>query len=424
MAEFNYYEIINRIANFLLISPEALAEIFKGKSGKLGGEQTDRAENDAQTSSCLICFYPHIHADGDALGSCLALALVMEKLGYEVAILASEKYLENLHQTLPADLERFYFYEEEDIRAFGSRIHLAIRLDSSADDRLANRLPYFEAMRSLGLSITVDHHEASSLPLPQEEQFYLRYEKASATCELVTALIDRMQINSSQELFDDTVASALMLGLITDTGRFSYSNVSSETFKMASILKRYEVNIPAIVNPLFDEKSIAAIRLRGRIFSQLRFYAENRLAIVSLTYADMQSFNANSEALDGIVAELRCIKGVELAIVLRSLLDGSIKASLRSSETYDCNKLAKFCGGGGHIRASGFTLARFHPKCEERNARGQAIRLAAYNAELCKALQIKASCFDRKTYRNRKEDDLEFLQELERALVNLWDKDF
>lgn len=336
------------IAGLLLAGPAKLLTI-----------KTEIEADLSEKTNCLICFYPHVHADGDALGSCLALACVCEKLGYAVKILGSEAPQEALIQTLGETLKKYYVYELEELEHYAQKQNFAIRLDSSQNGRLANRLSFYLEMQSKKLSLTLDHHLAEQGEEGIEESkelFLYRDIQAAASCEIVCELIQEMEKQSGQVYFDSDIAKALMVGLITDTGRFSYSNVGVRTFQAASHLMRYGVELPALVYPLYDEMRLPQMRLKGRVFKEACFSHQGRMVTALVDSVAYASEQADSGDMEGLSAELRHVQGVDMAIFLRTFSNGQLKASVRSSERLSAHRLVSQYGGGGHAKAAGFSF--------------------------------------------------------------------
>lgn len=343
---------------------EIASLLLQGKEKMLAQQAQSHKTAEADLSekaSCLLCFYPHVHADGDALGSCLALALVCKKLGYEVAVLGSEAPQESLRLTLGDALERLFVYEKEQVQALAKKQAFALRLDSSKSDRLAERYPLYKEKQIQGKSLTLDHHLPEQSSWNEEEEFsetlLYRDISAAATSEIVLSLVQEMEKQSGLVLLDREIATCLMVGLITDTGRFSYSNVTENTFKAAADLMKFDVSLPRLVFPLYDEKRLSSLRLKGKVFQEAQFSNDGRMVtalIDSVAYAKEQ---ADSGDMEGFSAELRNVRGVDMAIFLRTFSDGQLKASVRSSENFDAHRLVSRYGGGGHAKAAGFSLS-------------------------------------------------------------------
>lgn len=355
---YSLQQMKQEIAGLLLGGPARLLALNTCKE-----VHSPKAETEADLSekaNCLICFYPHVHADGDALGSCVALALVCEKLGYQVKILGSEAPQEALVEVLGEKLTQYYVYGEQELALWGGKQDFALRLDNSQGSRLAERLPFYLDMQRKKLSLTLDHHLAEQGEEGVEEKkelFLYRDTKAAATCEMVCELIQEMEQQSGLKLFDFDVARALMLGLITDTGRFTYSNVGEKTFQAAAHLMKYGVVLNELVYPLYDEMRVAQMRLKGRVFRETNFTHQGRMVTALVDSVAYASESASSGDMEGLSAELRNVRGVDMAIFLRTFSNGELKASVRSSERLSAHRLVSVYGGGGHAKAAGFSFS-------------------------------------------------------------------
>ena len=151
------------------------------------------------------------------------------------------------------------------------------------------------------------------------------------------------------------MGEAIYLGLVNDTGNFAHSNVTDKTFLVASELMRIGVNNNKIVNDFFKTKSYERMKVLGKALSEMVFVEEKKLMYFYLSYETLKNLNAIKDDTEGIVEELINYSGSEVSLFLREEESGKIKGSLRSKHDIDVNKIAGIFGGGGHIKAAGFT---------------------------------------------------------------------
>ena len=173
---------------------------------------------------------------------------------------------------------------------------------------------------------------------------------ASSTCELVFNLI---KSNGDIDLIDIPIAESIYIGLITDTGSFKYSSVSSSTHLIASKLEEIGLNHVAIHNNIFDQNSVSKINLLGYALQKIKLDPNTSLAYLVLSKEELEKFNFQKGDSEGFVNYCLSIKGVKNAVFLRE--DKSlIKISFRSKGDVKMNEFShKYYGGGGHQNAAG-----------------------------------------------------------------------
>ena len=149
------------------------------------------------------------------------------------------------------------------------------------------------------------------------------------------------------------IADCLYTSIMTDTGNFSFTNTSSNTFEIAAELLRFGAK-PAELNTLvYRNVPLAKTKLLGFALSTFELKRNDRIAISVITQQDLQRYNAKGDYAEGIIDHLRDIETVEIAILMRECQDGSYKVGLRSKGESDVAALAQNFGGGGH-NAAGF----------------------------------------------------------------------
>ena len=147
-----------------------------------------------------------------------------------------------------------------------------------------------------------------------------------------------------------------MAGIVTDTGRFTYKNTHPETLTAAGELMELGAGISEVCFNLFDRKKKSKFMLSAIARSRVQFYAGGKLAVTVVPHELFEQCGAGDDGVDDVVSAMRDIDGVELAIVLRELGDGEIRANIRSCDVFNSAAFAENFGGGGHVRAAGFTL--------------------------------------------------------------------
>jgi phosphoesterase RecJ-like protein len=178
--------------------------------------------------------------------------------------------------------------------------------------------------------------------------------EASCTAEIVYDLALLLGAKITPE-----IASALYVGLITDTGKFMYENTNAHTHRVAADLIDAGVNVDDTYRRLYEHVPIEKLRLVSRALDKISSYVDGKLVVSYITMADYEATGAGEEMTEGLIDNLRSIEGVKVAAVIRDLGDrgrSARKVSLRSSAgDIDVSAIARVNGGGGHKRAAGFS---------------------------------------------------------------------
>lgn len=304
--------------------------------------------SEARRSGGQVVLYPHVRADGDALGGCFALARLLRKLDINSLVLLEEEVPEKFI-FLPG-LELAAIYDQADRAALLDRQCVAVAIDSHGADRLMSRETLYDAAP---VRMVIDHH-VSELPV---HPLYYKDTTASAVCEMIGSFALHLEKRENRELMDLDIATALMAGIMTDTGRFSYSNVTARTFSIASRLKAHGVRMNDLSERLFDTMSPARMRLIAVISAGVTYYYGGRLAVAQISLRDREEAGARDDSdLDGLAAMLRTVEGVDVALLLTEAECGAVRGNLRSNAHFDSAAFARTLGGGGHVPAAGFTM--------------------------------------------------------------------
>ncbi|MGB9919474.1 MAG: DHH family phosphoesterase [Moorellales bacterium] len=280
----------------------------------------------------------HQVADGDCLGSMLALYLALNGEHRRVWPVHPEPVPETYRFligwpaiALPQNLDRLP--------------SVAVVLDCTDLARVGSELePLLARVPTL---INLDHHAGNRY---FGHLNYVRPE-AAATAELVYDLLELMGIALSPE-----VALSLYTGLVTDTGCFQYENTSPRSHLIAARLLQAGVSPPEVHRKLWEEKPLPALRLLAKALPTLAFAADGRIAWVTVTREMMEEVQAGPEHCEGLIEYPRSLAGVEVAILFRETGPGEVKVGFRSKQVVDVNRLAARFGGGGHRRAAGCRL--------------------------------------------------------------------
>jgi bifunctional oligoribonuclease and PAP phosphatase NrnA len=283
----------------------------------------------------------HEGPDGDALGSLLGLHKVLTQLGKDSLMFMAAKEF-----PLPVEY-RFLPLEEVFHEAPAD---MADRTVVFLDCGNIDRMPVEWLTAGGNDVINIDHHHDNTC----FGDLNLVDVDASCTAEIVYDLALLLGATITAE-----IASALYVGLITDTGKFMYENTNAHTHRVAADLIEAGVDVDDTYRRLYEQVPIEKLRLVSRALDGISSYSDGRLAVSYISTADYEATGAGEEMTEGLIDNLRSIEGVKVAAVIRDLGDrGSAarKVSLRSSAgDVDVSAIARLNGGGGHKRAAGFS---------------------------------------------------------------------
>jgi phosphoesterase RecJ-like protein len=279
----------------------------------------------------------HSRPDGDAIGSVLALAEVLDQLGCQVDIVLADP-VPTTYGTLP-NLHRIHHTPSANDVDPGQTIP-AILLECDGIARTG----------LLGLEgrtlINIDHH-ASGRPFASVNWID---EHACA----VAAMVYRIAVAANVEI-TPSMATCLYAAILSDTGAFTYSSTTADTFALVHDLAAHGANPSQVARDIYFSNPATKIRLLGIALSNLQ--TEGDLAWTWVTSEDMDRIGAVAEDCEGVVNYLISIASVEAAVFLREVPDSSqFRLSIRSKGKIDVARIAEVFGGGGHRNASGCTL--------------------------------------------------------------------
>lgn len=287
----------------------------------------------------------HINPDGDCVGAGLSLMLGLNKLNSELPK-EDQKIIRFILQDSPPHttdfLAHFSLIEKYENVVTKYDFDLAFVLDSGAYDRIGQVTNLIKEGTKI---INIDHHVSNN----SYGHINFLDTELSSTSEYIYNILDGLGVE-----MDTDIGEAIYVGLVNDTGNFSYNNVSSKTFEIASKLRKIGVNNEKIVREFYDKKTLARLRILGYAMENFEFFPEKELSFVYIPYSIFQKYEAKKEDSEGVVEALRSYEKTQVSLFLREEENGLIKGSFRSNGV-DVNKIASHFGGGGHIKAAGFT---------------------------------------------------------------------
>jgi phosphoesterase RecJ-like protein len=283
----------------------------------------------------------HENPDGDALGSIVAMRLALEQLGKDAFLYLSgiiplpAEYsfmdLGDLSRTLPEDA--------------GERVVLA--LDCANARRLGPDQAFVE---NAPLVVDIDHHHDNS----RFGDVNLIVPDASSTGEILFDLFRELGVELTPDL-----AEALYIALVTDTGRFQYTNTTPKALRLAAQLVEAGANVHQVFQDVYENVAFAKLKLLARALESARVYEGGRVIVADLERGDFAAAGAEEPFAEGIIDFLRAVEGAEVVALIREppTQNGPTRrVSLRTrGEGIDVSAIARKSGGGGHRQAAGFS---------------------------------------------------------------------
>ncbi len=297
-----------------------------------------------------IYIFSHVNTDGDALGSCGAFVLSLRQLGFEKSyVVLGERPTKTLEPLLPP--KGMYMVADE-VNIVGKEGDLAVCLDASTIERLKDDAR--KVALGCGRIVKIDHH------IQGKDSAYADVEISdadwAATCEGLYDILKLMGV-----VIDKEIAMRLYWGILTDSGRFTFSNTTGDTLRIvAALVDILGTNLTWIAERNYDKNSEATLRLHGVAFRKMEVLAGGKLVAVLLNNRDFKSAGAELSDSHSVAAELLKVEGAVMSIFIRptSMADDEIefKASMRCSEGWDVSEICGYFGGGGHKCAAGATI--------------------------------------------------------------------
>lgn len=281
-----------------------------------------------------IVILTHENPDGDAIGSGLALYNALKQIGKNPDIIIPE--YPRTFEFLPGSNE---IKKESNVEKYD----LAISVDCATIKMLNGFANYFENAK---VKVSIDHHSTNTM---FGDLNYVSPD-APACAQILLVVFEYFKIEVTKD-----IGTCILAGIITDTGGFKYSGVTSETFEFVAWLLEKGINVSKIYRKVLQTKTRANFELNRIATNRLEFFEDGKVAFTYITKEDEEIVNAESGDHEGIVETGRDIEGVEVSIFVRET-DKGCKVSMRSNEYVNVSDVCLLLGGGGHIRAAGATM--------------------------------------------------------------------
>lgn len=281
-----------------------------------------------------IGIFTHENPDGDAMGSSYALKLCLLSLGKQAEVFLVPTPDRPAYKLVLGKDKSGLSVEDCD---------LLVAVDCAEIRRLGEYSELFSVHEN---TAAIDHH-ITHIPFAKEAAV----QDISSCCELVFDLF----MDWGQSISKD-IANNLYLGMACDTGSFKYSSVTPKTMRTAAQLMELGADFAKISKGVFDTKTKEYYALMKIALKQLELYYDGKVSVLYLSEDDFKKAGLDESRAGGIVTLPSSIEGVVVGVYIRDREEHSYKISLRSNDTVDVAKIAAAFGGGGHIRASGYSV--------------------------------------------------------------------
>lgn len=297
-------------------------------------EYLHAAQTLASASSAIVC--GHVDPDGDAVGSVLGLTLVLRSLGIEAhPVLADDSGSPETYAFLPG------FHALRPASELQSA-HLFIALDTPNFARLG---PAEDAARAAGTRLVIDHHPDNAF----FGDVNLVDASAAAAGQIVWRLLPLLDLAP-----DTDIALCLYVAMLTDTGRFQYSNANAGVLRDAAAMVDHGIDMHAVSERVYENQSLGHLAIVGCVKHRVTLANDGHVAYSWVTDADFTQMGAAPETTENLVDAIRVLGGVDSVFLVKET-DGTCKVSLRGKGGADVGSIARRLGGGGHAAAAGFT---------------------------------------------------------------------
>jgi phosphoesterase RecJ-like protein len=286
----------------------------------------------------------HENPDGDALGSLLAAKFGLDALGKD-----AQMYL---YGDAPLPTEYSFMPLEGLLRGSPPEMdgRVLVALDCANESRLG---PDPAVLEGASLKVDIDHHHDNS----RFGDVNLIVADASSTAEVLRDVLRELEVELTPE-----IAEALYIALVTDTGRFQYTNTTPKALRLGAELVEAGADVHRVFQGIYESVEFAKLKLLARALDRAQVYEGGKLVVSHLVRNDFTDLNAPEAYSEGIIDYLRAVEGASMAALIREppRSEGPARRiSLRSSDDeLDVSAIARLSGGGGHRQAAGFSSER------------------------------------------------------------------
>lgn len=291
----------------------------------------------------------HLSPDGDNLGSIIAMTNYLNDLGKVVYPIE----LDNIPNKFKFITDSIKFYDNSNFE-----VDVLIALDCADRKRLGNIDNLFDNSTKI---IKIDHHNSGD----DYADLSIVDSDISSTCELLSEIFLELDAN-----FTPDISTALLMGILTDTGRFLFDSADSRTFEIASILCSNGAKKEFLMDKIFQSESLSAKRAQLEILKDASFYYDSKLVILEQSLNLLKKYGVTDTDVENVINYFRESSEVCAVALIKELSKDNYKISLRSKGNINVCEIAKKHGGGGHINASGLKIEAPYKEVESKIIEG------------------------------------------------------
>ncbi len=292
-----------------------------------------------------VAVLTHTNPDGDAIGSSLALALALNKMGVETNVVIPDGLPDFLRWLPGIERSTTFKYKQEKAIKIIEGADLIFCLDFNDPERLNGMQTYL--FQSEAKKVLIDHHED---PVDFADITISETWRGSVG-EMIYLLLEEI---FQENILDKDIATCLYVAIMTDTGNFNYASSYPEIFHIVGDLMHYDIEKDRIYSNVYDAFSEDRIRLQGYcMLEKMVVLPQYHTAYISLTDKELRKFNHRKGDTEGFVNLPFSVKGIKFTALFVEKKD-RIKVSLRSRGNFPVNRIAtEHYHGGGHVNAAG-----------------------------------------------------------------------
>jgi|WetSurMetagenome_2_1015567.scaffolds.fasta_scaffold03615_6 bifunctional oligoribonuclease and PAP phosphatase NrnA len=295
-----------------------------------------------------IVITTHLVPDGDAIGSELAIYSYLKTKKKNVSIINHSVTPDNLVFLDPKKIIKVFLKQKEKHEKLLQKADLIFIVDTNEFPRTKSMEEFIK--KSKAKKICIDHHLGT-----QKNAFNLIISKTNypATSQILYEFL----IKEGKDIITPSVATALYVGIMTDTGSFRYPRTDEKTFMICADLIKKGVDPVDVYDKTYCNIAPGKVQLLSRFINSFSFYFNGEIVIGRVTQKDFYDFHSDVQDVEGFSSFLMNLKNVKAGFVLVELKD-NIKMSFRSKGNISINEFAKLFGGGGHKNAAGATVTK------------------------------------------------------------------
>jgi len=303
-------------------------------------------ENLEKVGKVIAChdkfvIFTHLYPDGDGIGTSVSFYKMLINLGKKACIVCSSempyqyKFLPYVQNVL----------KNMDDLPFKNKF-ISIFLDCSDIKRI--KLDETTVRKKSAAIINIDHHLSNT----NFGDINIVDSSRSATAEIVFLLFNKFFC----KYMDREIAEGLYTGILTDTGKFQYSNTTKQVHKIVSCLLEYDINPSCIYSNIYECEPVNRFKLLEVVLGRIKLISKEKLIYSYILEDDFKKFELPFSSNDGIIELLRSVKDIKIAALFKEIGLNLYKVSLRASENgVNVAEIAGFFGGGGHKMAAAYT---------------------------------------------------------------------